>query len=118
MLTKKEEDFIAYWEARRVKKKRSIWQFSFGLPLGVMIVLALFVNIASGWYKRADMLLRSNASLIITIMIAAIGIVVFISIFSARYQWEQNEQRYMELLNKRAHSEDNSAADDNSEVTP
>lgn len=107
MLTKNEEDFIAYWAANRERKKKSIWQFSFGLPLGVMIVLLLFVNIASGWYKRADMLLRSNASLIITILIAAVGIVIFISVFSAKYQWEQNEQRYQELLYKKKHSEEN-----------
>ena len=107
MLTKEEEDFIAYWAANREKKKKSIWQFSFGLPLGVMIVLLLFVNIVSGWYKRADMVLRSHSSLIITILIAAIGIVIFISVFSARYQWEQSEQRYLELLYKKSHSEDN-----------
>lgn len=93
---------MTYWEANRDKRKKSIWQYSFGLPLGVMIVVALFVNIATGWYKRADMELRSNASLIIVVLIAAIAIVVFISIFTSRYQWEQNEQRYLELKNKEA----------------
>ena len=106
MLTREEKDFIAYWETHRAKRKKSIWQYSFGLPLGVMIVLALFVNIATGWYKRADMELRSNASLIIVVLIAAIAIVVFISIFTAKYQWEQNEQRYLELKYKESKQTD------------
>ena len=101
MLTKQEEEFIHYWEAERLKKKKSVWQLSIGLPLAVCIVLALFVNLASGWYKRADMVLRSNSSLLITIMLAAIGIVAFISYFSIRYQWEQKEQQYQELLAKK-----------------
>ena len=101
MLTKQEEEFINYWEAARLKKKKSVWQFSVGLPLAVCIVLALFVNLVSGWYKRADMIIRSNASLLITIMLAAMGIVAFISYFSARHQWEQKEQQYQELLAKK-----------------
>ena len=100
MLTGEEKKFIQYWAANRLKKKRSIWQFSFGLPLGVLIVLGIFINLVSGWYKQADMLIRSNSSVIIVILIAAIAIVVFMSIFSARHQWEQNEQHYQELLAK------------------
>ncbi len=100
MLTEEEKKFIEYWKANRDRKKKSIWQFSVGLPLGVLIIVALFVNLLIGWYQRADMQLRSNISLIIVILIAAVGIVVFISFYSARHQWDQNEQRYLELLNK------------------
>ena len=100
MLTEEEKKFIQYWKANRDKKKKSIWQFSVGLPLGVMIVVAVFVNLLVGWYQRADMELRSNASLVVVILIAAVGIVVFISYFSARHQWDQNEQRYWELIKK------------------
>lgn len=97
MLSKQEQDFLRYWEANRLQKKKFLRQFSIGLPLGVLIVVVLFINILSGWYKRADMVIRSNSSVIIVIIIAAIGISVFMTIFSSRHKWDQNEQRYQEL---------------------
>ena len=100
MLTPDEKSFIAYWEAKRVKKKKSIWQYSVGLPMGVMIILALFVNIVFGWHKRASMVIRSNGSIIIVVLIAAVAIVIFMSVFASKHQWDQQEQRYQELLEK------------------
>jgi len=99
-MTTEEKDFIVYWEANREKKKRSFFQYTIGLPMGVLIVVLLFVNIITGWHKRAASVLQSNGSLIITILVAAVGIVVFITVFSVRYKWEQHEQRYRELLFK------------------
>jgi membrane protein YdbS with pleckstrin-like domain len=101
MLTKEEEDFIVYWSEQRKKNKRSLTQFTVGLPLAVSIVAALFVNIITGWHKRAAMVLRSNASLIIVILLACVGIVIFMTIFSQRHKWEYYEQRYQELLFKK-----------------
>ncbi len=100
MLSKQDQDFLRYWEANRLKKKKFLRQFSVGLPLSVLIVAVLFVNILSGWYKRADMVIRSNSSVIIVVIIAAIGIAVFMTIFSSKHKWEQNEQRYQELISK------------------
>jgi len=101
MLTEDEEKFIAYWEIHRVRKKKLLKQLAIGLPLAVAMVAAIFVNFFSGWYKRADMELRSHSSLIIVLVIAAILIVVFTTVFSARHQWDQNEQRYQEFLSKK-----------------
>jgi ATP/ADP translocase len=100
MLTNKEKDFISYWEANRMQKKKFLRQFSIGLPVGVLLVGAVFVNLLSGWYKKADMIIRSNSSILITILIALVGTAVFITIFSSRHKWEQNEQRYLELKSK------------------
>ena len=66
--------------------------------MGVFIVLALMVNFLSGWYKKADMEIHADGSVIIVVLVAAVAIVVFIVIFSARLKWEQNEQYYEELL--------------------
>lgn len=101
MLSQEEQKFLAYWEANRLKRKKSILQVAVGLPLAVLIVLAIFINLVLGWYKRADMEIRTDSSLIIVILIACVGIVAFIVFFSARYNWEQNEQHYKELLYKR-----------------
>lgn len=100
MLTSEEQDFIDYWSSQRIKKKRSVKQFTIGLPLGVIIIVALFLNIATGWHKQATATLKSNSSLIFVILIAAVGIVIFLSIFSMRYKWEQHEQRYLELKSR------------------
>ncbi len=102
MLTTEEQKFIEYWLVQRVKKKRSLKQFTIGLPLGVIIIVALFLNIATGWHKQATMTLKSNTSLILVILIASVAIVVFMTVFSMRYKWEQHEQRYQELISKGA----------------
>ena len=102
MLSQQEKDFLRYWEENRLNKKRFLRQFSVGLPLGVLIVVAIFVNLLSGWYKKAEMVVRSDSSLIVVIIIALVFTVVFITIFSSRHKWEQNEQRYKELKQKAA----------------
>lgn len=98
MLTQHDKDFIRYWEVQRTRKKSFLRKLSIGLPLAVVITISILVNMLSGWYSRADMVVRSNSSLIIVVLIAGVGIVVFITLFSARHRWEQNEQRYQELL--------------------
>lgn len=100
MLSKEEQDFLQYWERERFSKKKFLRQFSIGLPLGVLMVVAIFVNMFSGWYKKADMVLRGDMSIIIVVLVAVVGIAVFMAIFSSRYKWEQNEQRYQELKKK------------------
>jgi hypothetical protein len=106
MLSQQEKDFLRYWEENRLNKKRFLRQFSIGLPVGVLIVVLVFVNLLSGWYKKAEMQLRSNSSLILGVIFALVIIAVFIAIFSSNHKWEQNEQRYQELKRK---------ADNNSE---
>ena len=101
MLTKHEEDFISYWSSQRQRKKQFLRKLSIGLPLAVIIVAALIINFLSGWYVQADKEIRSNGSVIIVVLIAAIAIVVFITIFSARHKWDQNEQHYQELIQRK-----------------
>jgi uncharacterized membrane protein len=101
MLTTEEKDFIEYWERNRVKQKRLVKQFLIGLPLGVLFATLIFVNFLSGWYKRADMIINSQGSLILVVLVAVILIVIFVSIFSVRHKWDINEQRYRELLSKK-----------------
>jgi membrane protein YdbS with pleckstrin-like domain len=101
MLTEEEKKFVAYWEISRMHKKKLLKQLAIGLPLAVAMVIAIFVNFFSGWYKRADMELRSHSSLIIVLVIAALLIVVFTTVFSAKHHWDLNEQRYREFLAKK-----------------
>jgi len=101
MLTEDEKKFVEYWENHRFRRKKLLKQLAIGLPLAVLIVTAIFINFFSGWYKRADMMLRANSSLIIVVIVAIVLIVGFTSVFSAKHQWDMNEQRYREFLSKR-----------------
>ena len=101
MLNDDEKRFIKYWEQNRKNRKRYLRRLSIGLPLGVLLVVAIFVNFFSGWDKRADMIMYQQSSLIYVLLGAALLIIVFIVVFSARYRWDINEQRYQELLSKK-----------------
>jgi ATP/ADP translocase len=98
MLTQEEEKFISYWSVERLKKKKFLRKFSIGLPLGVMMVAGTLISLFSGWYKKADMALHMDTSVIIVVLIASIAIVVFITLFSAHHKWDQNELHYGELM--------------------
>src|SRR5215216_1135767 len=108
MLSTEETRFIEYWEANRLRRKRFFKQLAIGLPLGVLFVMAIFASFLSGWHKQADTEIRTQsqskadyATIILVLLLAALLIVVFIAVFSARHKWDMNEQRYRELLAKR-----------------
>jgi len=101
MLTREEKKFLDYWEHNRLIKKKILKQLSVGLPLGVLLAVAIFVNFFSGWDKRAQMIINTDPSVIIVLIIALLMIVVFIVVFSARHQWDLNEQKYKELTARR-----------------
>jgi hypothetical protein len=102
MLTPEEKGFVDYWAIQRKRRKSFASRLSSGLPLGVLIVAVLGVSIATGWYERATAIIRTHASVIIAIILAAIGIVIFMSYFSAQHEWDQNEERYQSLLTREA----------------
>lgn len=108
MLTDEEKGFIEYWEANRLRRKRFFKQLAIGLPVGVLLVFAIFISFFSGWHKQANIELRSQyqsqpdySTIILVLVLAALLIVVFTAVFSARHKWDMNEQRYRELLAKR-----------------
>ncbi|MGC4035162.1 MAG: hypothetical protein QM764_04310 [Chitinophagaceae bacterium] len=97
MLNEEEKEFIAYWEANRQSQRKFTNYIQYGLPLGVAIGFSILVTLLSGWYKRASMVINAEPSLVLVLMIALLSIIVFISIFTVRHRWDQNEQRYREL---------------------
>lgn len=101
MLSQEEKNFVEYWENNRLRRKKFIWQLALGMPLGVGFVILIFINFFSGWYKRAGMIMNTDPSLFLVLLIAAILIVVFVAVFSARHKWDMNEQRYKELISKK-----------------
>ena len=104
MLSEEEKSFVEYWENNRLRRRKFVWQLALGLPLGVGFVILIFINFFSGWYQRAGMLLNTETSMFLVLLVAALLIVVFVAVFSARHKWEMNEQRYKELMAKKDNS--------------
>jgi membrane protein YdbS with pleckstrin-like domain len=100
MLTPDEEKFLEYWEANRIREKTLFRQLSLGMPLGVLMGIAILINFMSGWYKRANMVAYSQSTPYVLI-IAIVIIAVFCSVFYKRHKWEMNEQHFIELKIKK-----------------
>ena len=102
MLTKEDENFLKYWSEQRHTKKPFFGMASVGLRLGVFIAIGLALSLVAARYSRkANPVLENYTSLIITVMIAGLGIVFFITWFGAQHKWDQNELHYQELLKKK-----------------
>jgi hypothetical protein len=100
MLTSQEKDYIKYWEENRDKQKKVFRQFLVGIPVGLLFVIPIVVNLASGWYKRAAMEVNTPDFSPGVLLVALLLIVGFTAIFSKRHQWDLREQHYQELLAK------------------
>lgn len=98
--TNDEQAFINYWEKQRLRSKRLVRRSLISFPLGIIIVISIFVNFFSGWHKRASMEANASPGLIIVLLIAGMLIVAFVAIFSSYHKWDINETRYKELMNR------------------
>jgi uncharacterized oligopeptide transporter (OPT) family protein len=99
MLTPEEEKFVAYWKNNREKEKKTFRQLLIGLPVGLTFAIAILAAFSAGWHERANMIAYSSSSPYIFVG-GIFAIVGFIAIFSKKFRWDQNEQRYLELLQK------------------
>ena len=100
MLSAKEEAFLKYWEANRDRQKKLLYQLLVGLPFGLLLGIIIIANFFSGWYKRAEMIANASFNPIV-LYLAALLIAVFFAVFSKKFQWDQREQRYKELIFKK-----------------
>jgi len=109
MLSQREKDFIHYWEANRLRRKKVVRQFLVGIPIGLLFVIPIVINFSSGWYRRADMEAHSTDFNPMVLLVALLLIVGFTAIFYQRHQWDQYEQHYRELLARRLKEESTTA---------
>ena len=104
MLTRQEEAFIRYWEENRSRQKKVFRQFLVGIPVGLAFAIPILISLLSGWDIKA--LQETNGafqkSQIMVLMVALLLIIGFVAIFYQKYRWDQYEQRYRELLAKKA----------------
>jgi hypothetical protein len=98
-MTKEETAFMQWWETNRLKEKQWMRKLTVGLPLGFVFGLPILLSVVfRGWYKRMPYISGGQLTLI---LMACLAIAVFYAIIRVRVQWEQNEQRYEELLKKK-----------------
>jgi len=106
MLTQEEKDFLHYWEQNRTRQKKIFRQFLVGIPIGLLFVIPIAINFASGWDKRASMEANSQDFNPLVLLIALLLIVGFTAIFYRQHRWDQYEQRYRELLSRQSREEE------------
>ncbi|HTR29939.1 MAG TPA: hypothetical protein VMH27_11765 [Puia sp.] len=97
MLTQREKDFVRYWEANRLRRKKVVRQFLIGIPVGLLFVVPIAINFSSGWDRRAEMEANGSDFNPMVLFVALLLIVGFTAIFYQRHRWDQYEQRYQEL---------------------
>ena len=104
MLTSQEEAFIRYWEENRSRQKKVFRQFLVGIPVGLAFAIPILVNLLSGWDVKAlqETSVAFKRSQVLVLMVALLLIIGFVAIFYQKYKWDQYEQRYRELLAKKA----------------
>ncbi len=108
MLSEKEEAFLKYWELARNRQKKFVYQLAVGLPVGLVFGMLIIANFYSGWYKRAAMIANSRFNPIVLYVAVAL-IAIFFAIFSKKFEFDQQEQRYKELNAKKKRFEHDAA---------
>ena len=93
MLTKKETDFLCYWEQERVRESRFLSKLSRGLPMAMLFGLPVILSLIAvyllspDWYAKIS---NSASGAFETLMLAVILIILFYSYFRMHFKWEMN----------------------------
>ncbi|UAY51008.1 hypothetical protein [Ferruginibacter albus] len=103
MLNEREKQFLQYWEQNREFESRFITKLAKGLPMAIMFGLPIILSVIvvriffPEWYTKIS---QTTPGMMITAIIAVIGLVLFYAYFRMHYKWEMNEQLYLELKAK------------------
>ena len=100
MLSSDEEAFLIFWGKNREKQKTSIKPFLVGLSAGFVLGISLIIIVATGWDQRATMVANSKLSSVV-FLLAILIISLFMAFLYRNFRWETQEQRYLELLDKK-----------------
>ena len=106
MLTDEEIAFMDYWERNRDKQNKIFKQLLLGIPVGLLFVIPIVFSLVSGWDKRAVMIANTGDFNPGILLVALLLIIGFTAIFSRKYRWDQNEQKYRELQAKKGREEE------------
>ena len=109
MISEKETAFLRYWERNREIENTFISKLTRGFPMALLFGLPIILMVVvvklffPDWYMKIS---GMSPGMVVTAVIAVIGIVLFYSYFRMQYKWEMNEQLYKELKSKESKSDD------------
>lgn len=100
MLTESEQRFFEYWKQNRELEAGFMRKLMrglpsallFGLPI-ILLLIAIYLFLPE-WYSKFGNQLEAK---IVVVVIAVIIIVLFFGFFKMHFQWEEYEQKFMEL---------------------
>ena len=104
MLSKKEEDFIMYWESVRLTQNSFMSKLIRGIPMSIIFTFPVLLSVAlvyflsPEWYTKISQNLNGSFA---PILIGLFLCVMFFSFFRMHFKWEMNEQMYQELISKK-----------------
>jgi len=108
MLSTSEEAFLLYWSNIRGGYKTSIRPLLIGMSIGFAIGTGILTVIYLGWYERANMQANTQFTPIL-FLLAIMGVSIFMAFLYRNYQWETNEQRYLQINAKLSRLKKNQA---------
>lgn len=95
-----DEEFLRYWAENRIQEKHSARIFVRGLSAGFAVGALVVAVIFSGWYERATMVANAKMSALV-LFIAIMILSFFVAFVYRKFNWEMQEQRYLELMAKK-----------------
>lgn len=111
MLSEKEIEFINHWTSVRVKYSTFSSKFSRGLPMALLFSLPIFFSLvlvyflSPEWYTKISQKASGESMMIV---VSLVIIIIFFSFVRMHFNWEMNEQAYLELLEKKKKFDSNS----------
>jgi len=104
MLTQKEETFLKYWEANRVRQGRTGYQLLTGLPFALLCGFAYWglmeLLVYLNAFPRAGMKFNAASTYGNTIFIGVVIFAIVFSLLTKKFKWENRENVYKEFLLK------------------
>jgi len=106
MLTEKEEKFLVYWAANRDRLGSLKYQITTGLPLALLLGFLYWAIIKLLFYfhlfGKAEMSFNADSgSLNIIIILGIIIFGLFFSVYSKKFNWDNNDGFYQSLLTRK-----------------
>ena len=104
MLSKKEEDFVKYWESVRIPYSSFSSKLMRGIPMSIIFTVPVMLSVALVYFLSPEWYTKISQNLNISFAPILIGLflcVLFFSFFRMHFKWEMNEQFYHELISKR-----------------
>ena len=103
MLSPEELSFVEYWERERIAQSSFYYKIFRGLTMAFLFVMPIALMVLSVWFFFPDWYMKiskTSSGMFVTTLFALFIIALFFSFFRMHYNWEKNEQAYLELKYK------------------